>query len=236
MGYPRLEKLLKAETESNKRAWKNTIRVNRKFLEKNLTPTQWKKYTDGTLSQNDAFALADKKIDKRLDAEFAKQKARLDEISNTPKIRSVYGDSSKYGKSNLLIYDENNKEHHTSSFAGGGNYARKSTSIANALQAHDGFMRVFYDYAEANVPKRKGNWENVFGYGVGKEQALPNIDGGTGEMTVERVLRIIGFDSPSVSSDKWSLYYDDPKKTTKVKSFTTTKLPSNKMLNQRAFK
>lgn len=174
-------------------------------LKQYSTPAKWEAYKGGTLSREKAIEIATRRALKEVTANEEKQFRKLRTAANAPRlewcqIAVEWVRSSTWGYNPHATATAQNMT--TQGRASGCGYDKRSTAVAEALNANPAALRVLYEAAEKALsdghrPERYSNgnytWRDILGYGSGYS-ILPYFEGGVGVSCFWDILSRCGFE------------------------------------------
>ena len=208
------EGILYSKKENNYFEW---------ILQRKLTNKQFEKFKNKEITKTKAIEKAIERKRKEIEKRNAKELQRLEDIEKAEIFTNIeivvsWSRSSMWGYNPHAVakmWNGNTFEQYEGKASGCG-YDKQSAAIATALNQSKGVLKLFADYKEKQLKKRKRidkdkrscsgiDNRNAICYGFGYAP-IPYFEGGTGTNCFIQGFKLVGFEVIEIHTDKVDCY------------------------------
>lgn len=202
-----MEKLKKLVEKENKKALKNAINGLKKatsedlknlwYYSDKLTNTQFKKYTNGEMTEKEAKEKIKNKIIKEYEQRINKYLTKIETIKKANEniisinISINWVKSPTWGHNPHATITTNNGTI-TEGRASGCGYDKESAAMAEALNKNNDILKILYIAKNKKMTLKNNNNHDLLGYGSGYG-VLPYFEGGVGASSLMHIFRKLGY-------------------------------------------
>ena len=202
-----MEKLKKLIEKENKKALKNAIDDLKQatgedikalwYYSEKLTSTQFKKYTNGEMTEKEAKEKIKNKIIKEYGKRQIKDLEKIETIKETNENINTINISINWIKSPTWGYNPRatittSNGDITEGRASGCGYDKESAAIAEALNKNNNILKLLYVAKNKKMTLKNNNNHDLLGYGSGYG-VLPYFEGGVGASSLMNIFKKLGY-------------------------------------------